>query len=83
MGLKAVKIILGLAGHSAPHVVRYDASKAVAQPKHEVPVIERPGRVAVEHEHGLPHPFIKIMQTVVIYLEIVMAKGINRPQGIR
>src|SRR5690606_13248409 len=45
--IKALRFI----GQPASEVIGYDASNPTAQAKYNVPIVKRPGRIAVDHDH--------------------------------
>jgi len=74
---ECVIIILRFIGQSASHMVRYQAPELTSQPFDQVTVINRPGRIAVEHKQGLSLPFVEVMQAVGVQFDEPRLEGIQ------
>jgi hypothetical protein len=50
---QVIRVVGGLVAPTAPHMVDCDAPKSVAQPANQRMVVERPRRIAVDHQHWI------------------------------
>ena len=74
---KSVAGIDRFVGEAATDVIGDDHPVLIPQGKDEIAVVEGPGRVAMEHDHGFALPFIKIVVFQALEVVIVPRKGVE------
>src|SRR5262249_22525583 len=69
--------IVRLIRQPAADVVGSNCAVFIAQGEDEIAVIKRPGRVAVDHDHGFGLPFVQVVAPMAVYGKIVSGKRIE------
>ena len=72
-----VTVVARFVGKTAADMIRDDATMVLAERLYQVAVIERPGRVAVDHDHRLAAPFIKIVVAQSVQVQVMAGEGVE------
>src|SRR2546422_5453077 len=78
---EGVRVRLGLVRQPAAHVVGGDDPVRGAERGDQGPVVEGPGRVAVEHDERIAGPFIDIVVLPARERQVLGTKRVEVPEG--
>nr|WP_235946939.1 hypothetical protein [Paenibacillus glycinis] len=70
-----------LVGQTHADQIERDAAGGRVQVRNDIPIHVRPGRIAVQQQHGIARAMIDIMQTMAVDREIAGFEGIRAARG--
>ena len=72
-----VVVVIGLVGVATSHVIERHGPMTAHELLDEIPVEERPGRIAVKHEHGFTRALVDVVEPVSGDVDVVRGERVE------